>query len=348
MDKCQKLSHLAWIDIVKGIGIILVVLGHAFRDEMRTANIVYDYIYNIIYSFHMPLFFAISGVTFGLSYSKYKNSLTTFYKKKAKSLFIPLVSYSAIIYVIFVLLYKIPFFAKMLSDANYQLYSIPKYLQMQFLFINPYASHLWFIWVLFCMTLIVFTLAVVFKFSSKFKYLSVVVSIVLFSISFFDIPSAVKLLFTNMIFFVSGILVSEYDNALKPKPLLQIPIYIVSWSFLLIYTAKIITIPATIGKVLLTIASFPVIHSIFMLSKAIKSSRILEHLGNKSFTIYLLHQPFCCGFVGVLLYNKMHLPAIFVILLCSILSFIIPLFILWLSRKIKFIGKTTKFLFNIS
>lgn len=41
-----------WIDIAKGIGIILVVLGHVTKNRI---------LIRIIYSFHMPLFFFLSG-----------------------------------------------------------------------------------------------------------------------------------------------------------------------------------------------------------------------------------------------------------------------------------------------
>lgn len=41
------------IDIAKGIGIILVILGHLVSYE--------DYISSYIFSFHMPLFFFITG-----------------------------------------------------------------------------------------------------------------------------------------------------------------------------------------------------------------------------------------------------------------------------------------------
>lgn len=42
-----------WVDIAKGIGIILVVMGHANCPEIP---------HGIIYSFHMPLFFFLSGL----------------------------------------------------------------------------------------------------------------------------------------------------------------------------------------------------------------------------------------------------------------------------------------------
>ena len=52
-------KRIEYIDIAKGIGIILMVLGHipAFSNN-------YKFAYKLIYSFHMPLFFIISGFLF--------------------------------------------------------------------------------------------------------------------------------------------------------------------------------------------------------------------------------------------------------------------------------------------
>ena len=55
-----------WLDLTKGIAILLVVIGHVFRGytaaglfpEYQTAFAYIDY---TIYSFHMPLFFLLSG-----------------------------------------------------------------------------------------------------------------------------------------------------------------------------------------------------------------------------------------------------------------------------------------------
>lgn len=56
----------AWIDYAKAIGIILVVYGHVARG-IFTAGLdmdprIYEITDNIIYSFHMPLFFFLSGL----------------------------------------------------------------------------------------------------------------------------------------------------------------------------------------------------------------------------------------------------------------------------------------------
>lgn len=52
------------INIARGIAIFLVVLGHSFPDSQLNIynnSFIYRNIFNTIYSFHMPLFFMISG-----------------------------------------------------------------------------------------------------------------------------------------------------------------------------------------------------------------------------------------------------------------------------------------------
>ena len=63
MDSQDK-AYLDWIDIVKGIGIISVVIGHSFRDGMRVENYACEFIYQFIYFFHMPLFLLFQGLLF--------------------------------------------------------------------------------------------------------------------------------------------------------------------------------------------------------------------------------------------------------------------------------------------
>nr|WP_276330832.1 acyltransferase family protein [Serratia inhibens] len=58
----------AWVDYAKGIGIILVVFDHVNRG-LYSANIhlsesFYQLTDSVIYSFHIPLFFFLSGLFF--------------------------------------------------------------------------------------------------------------------------------------------------------------------------------------------------------------------------------------------------------------------------------------------
>lgn len=70
----RKPAHIEWIDTAKGLGIILVILEH-------THALFRSY----IYSFHMPLFFLLSGF---LSRSENVKPLD-FLKKKCRALLIP-------------------------------------------------------------------------------------------------------------------------------------------------------------------------------------------------------------------------------------------------------------------
>ena len=48
-------------DITKGIGIILVIIGHTMSPIM-SGNKAMEKFYSILYIFHMPLFFLLSGL----------------------------------------------------------------------------------------------------------------------------------------------------------------------------------------------------------------------------------------------------------------------------------------------
>lgn len=74
------------LDLMKGIGILLVYLGHSFNLNSLEWNRIFEYLYRTIYSFHMPLFFFISGL---LSNTNKEINLEKFYKGKLKRLLVP-------------------------------------------------------------------------------------------------------------------------------------------------------------------------------------------------------------------------------------------------------------------
>ena len=77
-------GRMNYIDVAKGIGIILVVFAHVnYTPEVLV----------FIYSFHMPLFFLISGMLFDKN--KYPDFIS-FFKRRIKTLFIPYVIYEVI------------------------------------------------------------------------------------------------------------------------------------------------------------------------------------------------------------------------------------------------------------
>lgn len=83
-----KKNYYSEITLAKGVGIILVILGHSFSftgfDILK--NPINKYIFKTIYSYHMPLFFFISGF---LSNCSMENLNKNFYFTKIKRLMIP-------------------------------------------------------------------------------------------------------------------------------------------------------------------------------------------------------------------------------------------------------------------
>jgi fucose 4-O-acetylase-like acetyltransferase len=60
------LNRIGWLDSARGLGIILVVIGHALGglidSPLGVGQDVFRRIFFVIYTFHMPLFFLLSGL----------------------------------------------------------------------------------------------------------------------------------------------------------------------------------------------------------------------------------------------------------------------------------------------
>ena len=82
-------KRIDWIDTAKLIGIFFMIIGHVM-EEMNMSTLLYYY----IYSFHMPLFFILSGITFSN-----KNSLKKSIYKYFFQLVIPYIFFYCIDYV---------------------------------------------------------------------------------------------------------------------------------------------------------------------------------------------------------------------------------------------------------
>lgn len=76
--------QLDWINISKGLGIYLVVLGHSSINPV---------LHRLIYCFHMPLFFCISGYLHSV-----KTDLRAFFKTKFVHLLLPYLSFLLVLY----------------------------------------------------------------------------------------------------------------------------------------------------------------------------------------------------------------------------------------------------------
>ncbi len=83
-------THINYIDIAKGIGILLVILGHSI---VWTPH--YPLLSCLIYNFHMPFFFILAGMVISDKHSSWRIFSSRFTK------FIPLLLLSTILYILF-------------------------------------------------------------------------------------------------------------------------------------------------------------------------------------------------------------------------------------------------------
>lgn len=98
-------NRIEWLDCAKGFAIILVVYGHALT--YFSPN--FDNVVHVIYSFHMPLFFVLTGYVSAYSYNSV--NFNTFSKKKINALMKPYLWYG-------VVLFAFKFLRNFLSDSN--------------------------------------------------------------------------------------------------------------------------------------------------------------------------------------------------------------------------------------
>lgn len=92
-----KIGRDLSFDILKGILIILVVLGHALSDTF-TNEVWQRVTFDAIYSFHMPLFIMVSGY---FSYSMSHRSLGDVLRSKCKRILLPWFLWSTVLVIIY-------------------------------------------------------------------------------------------------------------------------------------------------------------------------------------------------------------------------------------------------------
>lgn len=316
-------NRIDWIDCCKGFAMLFVVIGHV-ADGYIAAEMFSDYtvlmaqMYDICYSFHMPLFFVMSGYVFHHIYI-YKNNYNV--KKFKISIFNLLWIY--FLFSIIQWVFKMIFSSSVVRPIGVEdLLLIP---------INPIDQY-WYIYVM-----IVFYIAFYFfervKLSEKIKFiiLAGVSCLSVFVVGFFEIHNI--MLFG--VFFYSGMLMSKFkfnsESLGKCKNvilLLLVAVSIVIEALLCIFNAYIL------HRSPLGILSSAVVVATIILLFSVKNinNRILKICGIYSLEIYLTH----C-FINAA--NRKLLPTIGIenfflnFIINTIMSTVIPILCAMLLKK---------------
>lgn len=213
----------------------LVVIGHCDI----TSDFKELWIYKWVYSFHMPLFFFISGFLFLYTFSKERFINTTYFKfikNKAKRLLIPFLFINSII-----------FFIKSLLVNDSSLMQNPITFSLESFITSTLFRPIGFMWflptlfVIFSIMFIIFKELKIRSFVSERTYLGLItllliilsiIDLFLPSISFMQFSKAIHFMF----YFVLGTLYCDYkpkvDFYIKKYWILILPVSMISSIFL--------------------------------------------------------------------------------------------------------------------
>lgn len=190
------------IDLAKGFAIILAVLGHAAPDAVKGFWIAGNdsfsaSLHQLIYSFHMPLFFACSGF---LLYPKLASGGGNLYKR-FKKLMIP-----------YFFLSFAYLGAKMLGGglADNPLTDNPI---VGIFFGTSPCFGAWFLWVLFVMTII----AIILRRINLWILLAIFALLSYIPIEYGDNFFGVEKVHANMMWVITGCLVRKYYESIEGK-----------------------------------------------------------------------------------------------------------------------------------
>ncbi len=198
MKNTKKDKYYIEMNYLKGLAIIWVLIGHSFTDyQTGFINPVNKFIFYYMYSFHMPLFFLISGFLFTKQLTdKWPEKVGTI-RKKFIHLFIPYLVYSFL-----TLILKVAF-----SQYAFHEFTISEFYKI-FLSSNPNGG-LWFLYVLFFITVIA---SVLLNQKHLRTYILFIISLFTFSLSNY-LPSDVYFIariFQNLPYFILGIILNYH------------------------------------------------------------------------------------------------------------------------------------------
>lgn len=311
----EKMNRLDWIDIAKGIGIVLVVFAHTLVPQIRENSTGAGFLWIFIYNFHMPLFFFLSGWLFEKGLSHYTNT-PKFILGKLKFLMLPYLTFSVFAYVFINFALKIDKLAAVLQGGGYTATAL-KDAALQILTYNGHIDqHLWFVFSLF----IVFLVNILLPKIMKSKPMLLVLLALYVSKAFVHYPGILDYTASDLLFFsLARVMLADGKPQLTNlSPLRIIAVLAIFITSNCIYSYFYVTqMPVGAVKALLyvirSISSVAGIMCVCTLAEYIQGkavSKPIKEIGLYSYDIYLMHAPFLVsGSMGILLsYSSLPAP----------------------------------------
>lgn len=333
----NKKNRIKYVDILRAIAIILVIAGHIPYVDFNT-----DF-HKWVYSFHIPLFFFISGIS--LSFTNYsKTSFKQLLKKRFNRIYSP--------YLIWGILLSIPTFS---------LLTIPKIIYGTHKSIASVTnSSLWFLPVLFISLLVVDSIMLLLTKKKKLSKLPLILLLFLLLsliipsqptiqslLSGHNLPFGIDIIPMTIVFLFLGYLYQTHKKVsnIRPKIYISIPIIIILLLITLYFglnndVSYVLMAENRYGNYcFFFIAALAGIIASILLSFIIEKhtkylSNLMQKIGSDTLLIFILHKyPLQWSIDFLTLITTSHISNWFIIPYCILFTVPICLLFSYLIKK---------------
>jgi len=317
-----------WIDALKGFTIIAVIIGHCLDGYLKAGMFegllafdIFEIIKSVIYAFHMPLFFIISGYTLNLAYIDENNSFKTKrFFRQATNIMLIYVMWALMLWVVKMM------FSKYVNDV----YGVSDLIEM---FITPLGNY-WYLHALFILYLIVF----IFKFNKTNKTITVLIMmlfsvLVLFFNEMYGLHVTVYKTAYHLAFFYIGMYLCRYREKLESKPAFIVSLLFTVAAWIVYATTDFPVLSNFVTRPVLALSMSYIFIFIFKTMSRFKL-KFLNTCGKYCIYIYLIHPFITAG-------NRVILPKLYInepylaLAINSLSALLISLVIAMMVEKIK-------------
>ncbi len=272
-------NRIEWIDTAKSIGIFLVVLGHQ--------GFCNNNIPTIIYSFHMPLFFFLSGIFF-----KSDTSWSNLLKRKSSSILMPYFLFAPVLYLFWFFLGR-----HYGNDATMNYSPLLNFIGVfygQNSEMMQWGMPMWFLLCLFIVNLL-YKLIGDIRIPNMIMLITFFIIGVVFSeVNIYRLPWSIDVAFIAVLFFGLGHLCRDYLFSSKIAKGYNICVVLIGMPLLYygsLYNGRVDMFGFEFKNVSLFILNSVVgIVTVLAFSKMLPSVKFLNYIGRGSLIILVFHQ----------------------------------------------------------
>lgn len=322
-------GRIEWIDYAKGLAIIFVVYGHVligiYNSKFNINSTLYIYTIKFIYSFHMPVFFFLSGI-FAIKSCSVKFPI--FLIKKCKTIVYPYLVWSLIQGCIYALMS--PF-----TNFKFDIGDLPTTIAF-----NP-LMQFWFLYVLFFLQIFFFAIN---RFCGKYSYYILsATALIIYLLSGYVKINIVSKICQFFVFYVLGAILGRefnfqnYLNLNKFKILFFSILLLILELILVDLNGRIDYIGNPLKSLFLACMGITLIISLSIYISKKPTMEFISYIGKRSLPIYLIHILVIVGF-RIIISKFFGINDIIIHLIIGMLSGIfLPIIIYdFLANKIKF------------